>query len=126
MLNLGPDYIEKFNAQYQGGKFIKAVILTEDPSIPTLTYWADNEEGITYLGHAYTALRMRWDNIKTSGSMTIEGATITVSNLGGYAVKYIKELDISGNSVTLQLLHLDLLNSFTVPWQRFAKVISIQ
>src|SRR5215831_10056722 len=104
MLNLGPDYIQKFNAQYQGGKFIKAVILTEDPSVPTLTYWADNEEAITYQGHTYTPLRMRWDNIKTSQSMTIEGATIAVSNLGGQAVKYIKDLDITGNGVALQLL----------------------
>jgi len=126
MLNIGSDYVDHLNSQYQGGKFIKAIILTEDPSVPTLTYWADNEEAITYQGHIYAPIRMRWDNIKTSGSMTIEGCSVSVSNLGGQAVKYIKVLDISGNGVAQQLLHLDLLNSFTVPWQRFGKVLGVQ
>lgn len=126
MLNLGADYVDKLNSQYQGGKFIKAVIVTEDPVGPVLKYWADHEEPITFQGNTYTPLHMVWNNIKTSQSMPIEGSQITVSNLGGQAVKYLKELDISGNTVRLQLLHLDLLNSTTVYWQRIGKIIAAQ
>jgi|SRR5215471_1951814 len=126
MLNLGPDYVDKLNAQYQGGKFIKAIILTEDPVGPVLKYWADNEEAITFQGQTYTPLRMRWENIKTSQSMAIDGCSITVSNLAGQAVKYLKEIDVSSNPVKIQLLHLDLLSSFSVYWQRVGKVLSAQ
>src|SRR5215831_14625056 len=108
MLNLGPDYFDRLNAQYQAGNFIKPVTLPEDPSGPVYKYWADNEEAITFGGQTYTPLRMRWENIKTSQSMAIDGASISVSNLAGQAVRYLKEIDISGNPVRLQLLHLDL------------------
>src|SRR5262245_36123144 len=126
MIQLGQDYIDRLNAQYSGGKFIKAVILTEDPTAPTLRYWADHPEPITFQGNTYTPLAMKWDNIKTSAGMTIEGASVSVSNLAGVAVKYLKQIDVSGLPVKLQLLHLDLLNSFTPYWQRIGKILSVQ
>lgn len=124
MLTLGDDYIDRLNRNYEGGKWIKAVVLTESISPPVVKYWADHEEAIVYQGNTYEPLHMRWETIKTSQASPTEGATIALSNIGGEVAKYLKEIDITGNPVVLQKLHLDLLNSLTAPWTRRFKVLA--
>lgn len=125
MLIFDQAYLDKLNANYEGGQFVKAVILTENPVGPVLKYFVDHEEAIVFQGNTYEPLRMSWENIKTSQGMPIEAMTLTVSNLTGKAAKYVKEIDISGNTVTLQLLHLNLLATTTKHWQRFGKILGI-
>jgi len=122
--NYDRDYIDSLNKVYRGGKFIKAIVLTENPVGPVRRYWADHEEAISFAGNTYEPLHMRWDNIKTSASMPIEGASISVSNLTGAVRRYIREIDITGNEVIIQLLHLDLLATLTTYWQRKGKVLA--
>lgn len=126
MIIFDDDYVARLNANYSGGKFIKAVILTEDTVGPVLKYWVDLETTIDFDGHTYEPLHMRFDNIKTSQGMPTEGANISVSNLGNQAIRYVKNLDISGNPVTVQILHLDLLSTLTNYWQRRYKVLGVQ
>lgn len=126
MQTFDADYIDKLNSTYQGGKFLKAVVVTENVSPLVQKYWVDHEKEIEFEGHTWTPLHMRWDNIKTSQSMPIEGATISVSNLGNQAIRYIKTVDISGNEVVLKLLHLDLLSTLTNYWTRRFKILSIR
>ena len=117
------DYIDMLNRQYQGGKWIKAVILTETPLVKR--YWAEHEEPIVFAGNTYQPLRMFWEGLKTSVGMPTEGSNVALSNLGNVVVKYLgKDLDPSGMEVTLYLLHLDLLNTLTRPYERFFKVIA--
>lgn len=126
MIEFGNDYIDRLNRTYKGGKWLKAVILTENPEGPVLKYKVDHEESIVFQGNTYEPLHMRWDNIKTSHGMPTEGATISVSNITSEATNYVKQVDISGNQIIIQLLHLDLLSTLTSYWQRKYKVLGVQ
>lgn len=126
MLDLDPDFVEKLNLNYEGGKFIKTVILTETVSPLVQKFWVDHDYEISFNGNTYERLKMRWDGIKTSRLMPVEGATVTTSNLGNAAIKYVKQLDITGNEVLLQILHLDLLTNLTGHWLRKFKVQGVQ
>ena len=57
--------------------------------------------------------------------MPIDGATITVSNLGGLVGQYLKAIDITDNEVVLRLLHLDLLSQTTGHWQRRGFILAV-
>src|SRR4030095_16747064 len=120
------DYVDLLNRQYGAGKFIKAVVLTEGLSPLVVKYFADHEDSITFQGHAYTPLHMLWDQIKTNAGMSMEGADVAGSNLANIAVRYLKEIDIAGNPVTLQLLHLDMLSVLTNYWTRYFKVLGVR
>ena len=125
MLDLSQDFVDKLNAQYSGGRFVKTVILTESYGPTVNKYWADYEDGLTFNGNFYEPLRMKWEGLKTSQGMPTEGSSVTVSNLGNQAIKYVKILDITGNDVVLRLLHEDLLDNLTGYWQRKLKVIGV-
>ena len=90
-----------------------------------LQYFVDHSESILFNGNTYLPLRMGWDNLKTSQSMPIDGATITVSNLGGLVGQYLKAIDITDNEVVLRLLHLDLLSQTTGHWQRRGFILAV-
>lgn len=124
MLILDDAYIRKLTANYEGGRFIKTVELVEDVGV--ISYWADNPEAIVWNGHTFQPMRMLWDNMKTSQGMSIEAATVSVSNLAGLAGRYAKQIDVTGNSVTMRLLHADLLNKLTGHWERMAKILTIK
>jgi hypothetical protein len=126
MLILDDAYIRKLTANYEGGRFIKTVELVENAVGPVISYWATNPEPITWNGHTYQPIMMNWNNMKTSQGMSIEAATISVSNLAGLAGKYVKQIDVTGNAVTMRLLHADLLNKITGHWERVAKVMAIK
>lgn len=127
MLILDDAYVQKFTAQYSGGRFIKTVELVEDPTPPaTISYWAMNPEPVIWNGKTFQPIFMTWANLKISQAMSIEAAAVAVSNLAGYAGKYVKQIDVTGNQVTLRLLHADLLNQITGHWERTAKVMSIK
>jgi len=121
MIDLELDYIDKLNAQYSAGKWIKGVILVESPGVKQ--YWAEHEDPITFAGNVYGSLHMYWEGMKTSVGMPIEGANVALSNVGNVVVKYLKTMDPSGMLVTLQLLHLDLLNKITRPYERYFKIL---
>jgi hypothetical protein len=126
MLILDDAYVRKLAANYEGGRFIKTVELVENPVGPVISYWAENPEPITWNGHTFQPILMTWINLKTSQGMSIEAATISVSNLAGLAGKYVKEIDVTGNAVTLRLLHADLLSKITGHWERAAKIMAIK
>jgi hypothetical protein len=126
MLILDDGYIRKLTANYEGGRFIKTVELVENPVGPVISYWAHNPEAITWNGHTWQPIVMMWDNMKTSQGMSIDAATITVSNLAGLAGKYVKQIDVTGNVVTLRLLHADLLNQLTGHWERIVKIKAVK
>jgi hypothetical protein len=107
-------------------QFIKTVELVEDPVGPVISYWAENPEPITGTGTRFQPIMMTWTNLKTSQGMSIEAAAVSVSNLAGLAGKYVKQIDVTGNAVTLRLLHADLLNKITGHWERTAKVLAIK
>lgn len=124
-LSLGQDWVDALNSALSDGtKFIKTVELTESPG--NISYWADHEEAITYNGNTYTPLGMRWDDLKKSQGMGIEPFKISVSNLTGAAVRYIKQVDVTSNPVWIRLLHTKLLNSATVHWKHYGKVRAVQ
>jgi len=125
MIQFDADYVDKLNEQYKGGRFIKAAIVTENLSPLTLKYWADNAEPLVFQGNTYQPLKMRWEGIKTSQGMLLQGATLTVSNIGGAASSYLRTMDITGNPCTIQLLHADLLNTLTNYWQRKYKILGL-
>ena len=93
---------------------------------PLIRYWADHESAIDFKGNTYVPLHMVWQNIKTTQGMPTEGASISVGNLGNIAVRYVKAWDVTGNTVIIQLLHLDLLSNLTNYWQRRYKVLGVQ
>src|SRR5690242_1690502 len=128
MLLLSSEYIQKLNARYKGGLFLKVVELVEDPDAgPLIRYFVDHTEPIVWNGNTYNPLHMTWDNLKTSAGMPIDAATISVSNVlyGGQPGKYIKEIDVTDNEVTMRLLHLDLLSQLTGHWVRKATVLAV-
>jgi len=104
---------------------MKAVELVEDPSGPVVRYFVDHEESIVFAGHTYLPLHMIWDNLRTSQSMPIDAATVTVSNIAKLAGQYIKSIDVTDNEVTLRLLHLDLLSQTTGHWARKGTVLGV-
>ena len=126
MIGYDEDYVDRLNRQYEGGKFIKAAEVTETVSPLVVSYWVDHEEAITFEGHSYQPLPMRWDNIKTSQSMPTEGAEIILSNIAGQVTQYIKTMDITGNPITIKLIHLDLLSNLTNYYRRYFKVLGIR
>lgn len=126
MLILDDAYIRKLTANYEGGRFIKTVELVENPVGPVISYWVMNPEPITWNGHSFQPIAMIWENMKTSQGMSIEAATISVSNLAELAGKYVKQIDVTGNAVTMRLLHADLLNQVTGHWERQAKIMAIK
>jgi hypothetical protein len=126
MLILDDAYVRKLTAQYQGGRFIKTVELVENPIGPVISYWAENPEPIIWNGHTFSPIQMMWNNMKTSQGMSIEAATVSVSNLADLAGKYVKQIDVTSNPVTLRLLHADLLNKVTGHWERMSKVMAIK
>src|SRR5688572_5033487 len=101
MQNFDGDYIDRLNRTYRGGKFIKAVVVTESLSPLVKKYWADHETPIQFAGQSYEPLHMLWEGIKTSQSMLTAGASVAVSNLGNHAIQYIKEIDITGAPILL-------------------------
>jgi hypothetical protein len=121
-LSLGTDWVAELNkTRSDGSKFIKVAELTEEPGV--VKYWCDHEESFVYNGNTYTPLPMRWENFKTSQSMTIEGWTVSVTNLSGEAKRYLKRFDPSGCPVWLRLLHTRLMASTTTHWKRYGKVL---
>lgn len=125
MYALGQDWVDALNSQLSDGtKFIKTVDLEETQGV--FKYWADHEEAITFNGHTYNPLNMFWADIKKSQSMAINPFTIAVSNLTNEAVRYIKQVDVSGCPVWIRLLHTKLLTSATVHWKHFGKIKAIQ
>ena|SRR5215471_9974916 len=122
---LSNEYVQKLNADYRGGIFVKAVDFEEDPSGPVMRYWVDYPTPITYNGNLYNPLFMVWSNMKTSQGMSIDAATISVSNLTTEAGKYVKEFDVTDNLVITRLLHIDLLNQINQHWFRALEVISV-
>lgn len=125
MLALSNEFIDKLNAERQGGIFVKAVDLEEIPN-SVWRYFVDHTDLVTWNGNAYQPLHMFWNNLKTSQEMPIEAATISVSNLAQIAGKYIKTVDVTENKVILRILHLDLLSQATGHWQRPCEVLSVQ
>jgi hypothetical protein len=127
LLTLDADYIDKLNSQYEGGRFIKSVILIEDPTQnpQIIKYYADNPEAVTFNGNTYQPLSMSWSGIKTSEGMPTSGTTVTIANIGNQVNKYLRTLDITGNKCTLQILHMDLLNLVTGYWQRNYKILGV-
>jgi hypothetical protein len=126
MLILDDAYIRKLTANYEGGRFIKTVELVENPVGPVISYWANNPEPVIWNSRTFSPIMMMWDNMKTSQGMSIEAATISVSNLAGLAGKYVKQIDVTGGTITLRLLHANLLNQITGHWERMAKVLAIK
>ena len=125
MLALTDEYIAKLNATTSGGIFIKTVEFVEDYTGPVMRYFVDHTESIVFNGNTYLPAKMVWENLKTSHGMTIDAATISVANLGGLVGKYIKEIDLSDNDVTMRLLHLDLLSQLTGHWSRRGFILSV-
>jgi hypothetical protein len=125
MINMELDYIDMLNRQYQGGKWLKAALLIESRSPLVEKYFVEHEDPITFQGRTSIPLHMFWEGLKTSVGMPTEGSNIALSNLGNQVVKYLgKNMDPSGLEVTLQLLHLDLLNTLTRPYERYFKIIA--
>jgi hypothetical protein len=128
------DYITKLNLNYGAGKFLKAVILTETYEPLVKTYWIDHEDPLVFQGNTYSPIHMLWKGIKASAGMPTEGFQVVVSNLPSMDAKgeisqagrYIKHIDVSGNEIIIQLLHLDLLATLTQYWKRKAKVLAIK
>lgn len=123
----GSDFIDNLNAVSGKGKLIKAVQIQESPG--TVKYWADHEDPFVFEGHTYQPLAMLWQGIKNNVGMPAEGASVALSNIGGQVIKYIKELDITGNPVVLQLLPYDLLMSsvpLTSYWKRRFNLLSVK
>lgn len=126
MIDFNADYIARLNAQYQKGKFLKACIVTESISPLVKRYFVHHEDPITFEGQNYVPLAMYWDSVKTSMSMPTEGMNVALSNIGNQVVRYLKEIDITGNEVVLQLIHLDLLSTLTSYWRRKAQVRAVR
>lgn len=126
MLIFDDAYIRNLTAHYEGGRLIKTVELVENPVGPVISYWAENPEPITWNGNTFQPIMMTWTNLKTSQGMNIEAAAVSVSNLAGLAGKYVKQLDVSGNEITLRLLNDKLLNQVTGHWERRAKLLAVK
>jgi hypothetical protein len=103
-------YIDRLNRVSGGGRFLKAVIVTESVSPPIKKYYVDNEREIVFEGNTFTPLSMNWSGFETSSSMSLAKMTVTVPNLGGEVIAYIEEIDILENDVEFLILHIDLLN----------------
>lgn len=127
-----------YNGDGSSGLYVWAMQLEEAASVgpriitsgarayaPLNRYWVDHEESIVFNGNTYQPLHMKWENIKTSQGMPTEGANVSVSNLGNQVVRYLKDLDISGNTVILQLLNIDLLSIVTGFWRRQFTILSV-
>lgn len=100
------------------------MIVTESPGVQR--YFVHHEDPIIFEGQTYTPLAMHWENIKTSMSMPTEGMQVALSNVGNQVVKYLKEIDITGNEVVMQLIHLDLLSTLTDYWRRKSQVRAVR
>lgn len=112
------DYIDALNRRSSKGKLLKMVEFVETVSPPVTKYWVDHEDEVIFEGHTWVPLKMYFNQIKVSAAMPTETCEIALSNLGNIVVKYLKEVDPTGNAVTLKLTHLDLLSTLT-KYQQF-------
>jgi len=108
---LSSDYIARLNARHAGGVFFKAAVIVVDGS--TTLYVADINESITFDGHAYERLAMRWEGNAQTSQGSLPTVSVTVSNVTGRVGTYLEQQILIGCDVTLQLLHLDLLATVT-------------
>jgi len=107
-------FLTKLNEDIgDGGKFLKAVQLVENPVGPVVKYFVDHERSIIFDGNTYNPLPMEWSGLDINQGMTLPTMRVAVPNLGGEVVDYLEELDVLENDVTLLLLHLDLLGDTT-------------
>ena len=103
-------YIERLNeTSGAGGRFLKAVIVTESVSPLVKRYFVDDENQITFDGNTFTPLNMIWSGFEVSSGMNLATMTVTVNNLGGEVIEYIEKFDILENDAELLVLHTDLL-----------------
>ena len=116
------DYIDKLNAAYSSGLFLRAAILTVSLSPLVKRYFVDFERSITFAGNVYEILPMKWLSVKSSSGMSLSTVEVVVSNIGDQVTEYQEETDITGNPCTLQIVHLDLLSTLTNFWQRLFDV----
>lgn len=128
MFAFDDEYIDRLNRRYSKGQFLKAVIFTEDPTQnpQVKKYWVDHDQQITFQGNVYERLHMKWSGIKTSTGMDLEGANISVSNLARKAEDYVETIDVKGNEVVIQILHLDLLATLTNFYERLYRVMAVR
>lgn len=77
-----------------------------------------------FAGQTYSPLSMFWERITISAGMPTEVGEVALSNVGNQVVRFIKEVDITGNTVLLQLLHLDLLSQITARWTQLTKILA--
>jgi hypothetical protein len=100
-------WIDRLNRQSNAGVFVKAVILSESDSVTR--YWVDAQRPIVFNGQTYHPLPMIWEGVELSNAMSLPVVKVSVPNVGGEVIDYLEGVDILGRSVTLQILHLDLL-----------------
>ena len=108
--NFTEGFITRLNKEQAGGKFLKAIIVTESVSPLTLKYFVDNESSIVFNGNTYEPLSMSWQDFEVSREMNLPSMKITTPNIGGEVVDYVESIDILEHDVVLQLLHYDLLS----------------
>jgi len=125
MLIFDDAYLSKLTGRYGKGTFLKAIVFTESTSPLVKKYWVDHQQEIVFQGNTYERLHMKWGNIKASSGMDLEGATISVSNLARKAEDYVETIDIKGNEILLQFLHLSLLNTLTRFYERLFRVMAV-
>jgi hypothetical protein len=108
---LSSDYIARLNARHFGGVFFKAAVIVVDGF--TTLYFADLNETVTFDGHTYERLAMRWEGNSQTSQGSLPTVSVTVSNVNGRVGTYLEQQILIGCDVTLQLLHLDLLATVT-------------
>ncbi len=110
MKGLSSEQLKTINAQSKTGKFIEAIVFTRDQSDPDVKdYFIRYSRPITFNGNTYNPLDFMWSGVKVSSAMELPSVQVTISNLGGQVLDYIEQnnIEIEGNDVWLQILHID-------------------
>jgi hypothetical protein len=112
MKSFSSEILAELNAQSTSGRFVEGIIFTRDQSSQVKDYFVRNPRPITFKGNTYTPLDFAWAGIKVGSSMELPTNQVNISNLGGAVTDYLEDndIEIEGNDVVLQILHIDKYN----------------
>lgn len=124
MKSFDSGFLARLNAQYNAGVFLEALKLTESPSVTK--YFVNAQRSIVFQGQTYTPLSMQWEGVELSATMALPSVRVTVPSIMGEVEDYLELTDITGQSVVLQIFHLDLLGVANAVDEVALEVMAIQ
>lgn len=118
------EWIERLNAQTQGGIFFLAAELSVAEG--DVRYYATMQYPVDFEGHTYQPLPMLVEGLAQNSQQNLPAVRLMTTNVTGAVGAFLETTDILGHDVLLRLLHLDLLGNTANQDQARLHVLAVE